>query len=316
MTGIGTLDVIIVLAFIFLIYSLLSSIIAEVISDILRLRARNLELYLRFMLSDDNKMRWADIFGARSKEAKSLFSSFIHLPSIKNLSRKRWIQKSGPSYMSAETFVHGLIDTLVRDNEGKNDVDRMIKGLDKVKGEAPETVEHIQRMLERSNQDLHQFKTELANWFDNSMERCASSYKQLVQWKLLIIGFAVAVFCNLNMIEVTKTLASNEALTKQMASQVSQVITNADSLETIKAETQLYQKNIEASLGIGNGSHDNSKPLTKFLGYLLAALGISLGAPFWFDLLGKLVKLRTAIQPKEKGSSNNTDQNNKIKRVG
>jgi hypothetical protein len=32
----------------------------------------------------------------------------------------------------------------------------------------------------------------------------------------------------------------------------------------------------------------------KFLGFLLTAFAISLGAPFWFDLLNKLVKLRSA----------------------
>lgn len=39
------------------------------------------------------------------------------------------------------------------------------------------------------------------------------------------------------------------------------------------------------------------------LGYLLTALAICLGAPFWFDLLGKLIKLRAA--GKKQDSSNN-----------
>lgn len=35
----------------------------------------------------------------------------------------------------------------------------------------------------------------------------------------------------------------------------------------------------------------------NFLGYLITALAISLGAPFWFDLLNKLVKLRNSTRP-------------------
>jgi hypothetical protein len=36
----------------------------------------------------------------------------------------------------------------------------------------------------------------------------------------------------------------------------------------------------------------------KFLGCLMTALAISLGAPFWFDLLGRLVNLRaTGAKP-------------------
>lgn len=34
----------------------------------------------------------------------------------------------------------------------------------------------------------------------------------------------------------------------------------------------------------------------NFFGYLITALAISLGAPFWFDILNKLVKLRSSVQ--------------------
>jgi hypothetical protein len=41
----------------------------------------------------------------------------------------------------------------------------------------------------------------------------------------------------------------------------------------------------------------------RFWGYLLTMLALSLGAPFWFDLLNKLVKLRTGKQVNETGSA-------------
>ena len=37
----------------------------------------------------------------------------------------------------------------------------------------------------------------------------------------------------------------------------------------------------------------------KFIGLAMTALLISLGAPFWFDLLNKLVNLRAAGKPPE-----------------
>jgi hypothetical protein len=41
--------------------------------------------------------------------------------------------------------------------------------------------------------------------------------------------------------------------------------------------------------------------LAKFFGLLLSVLAISLGAPFWFDVLSKLASLRAAGQtPDEK----------------
>jgi len=61
-----------------------------------------------------------------------------------------------------------------------------------------------------------------------------------------------------------------------------------------------------------------------FLGYLLTALALSLGAPFWFDLLNKLVKLRgskaIASEPDTKSgskTSSSADYNREIlNRVG
>jgi len=38
------------------------------------------------------------------------------------------------------------------------------------------------------------------------------------------------------------------------------------------------------------------------LGWLLTALAISLGAPFWFDLLNKFIVVRSTVKPKEKSA--------------
>jgi hypothetical protein len=38
-------------------------------------------------------------------------------------------------------------------------------------------------------------------------------------------------------------------------------------------------------------------------GWLLTALAVSLGAPFWFDLLNKLMVIRSTRKPDEKSTS-------------
>jgi len=52
---------------------------------------------------------------------------------------------------------------------------------------------------------------------------------------------------------------------------------------------------------------------TKVLGFLLAAFAISLGAPFWFDLLNKLVKLRGAGKKEDGDNDNANSDTNKGK---
>jgi hypothetical protein len=38
----------------------------------------------------------------------------------------------------------------------------------------------------------------------------------------------------------------------------------------------------------------------KLLGWLITGIAISLGAPFWFDLLNKFMIVRSTVKPTEK----------------
>jgi hypothetical protein len=40
--------------------------------------------------------------------------------------------------------------------------------------------------------------------------------------------------------------------------------------------------------------------ILKVLGLLLTGLAVSLGAPFWFDVLNKIVVVRSTVSPGEK----------------
>jgi hypothetical protein len=40
--------------------------------------------------------------------------------------------------------------------------------------------------------------------------------------------------------------------------------------------------------------------ITKILGILMTGLAVSLGAPFWFDLLNKFIVVRSTVKPTEK----------------
>lgn len=76
-----------------------------------------------------------------------------------------------------------------------------------------------------------------------------------------------------------------------------------DPKESPQCKLEFNQRQLEAlNLPIGWGSMDNfqSNWLSAMLGWLLTALAISLGAPFWFDLLNKFIVIRSAVKPHEK----------------
>jgi hypothetical protein len=84
--------------------------------------------------------------------------------------------------------------------------------------------------------------------------------------------------------------------------------------DTPQCKLQTTRCQIEA-LGLPIGWDSETDPLLQWnwnpkqwsqifkdhiLGWLLTALAISLGAPFWFDLLNKFIVIRSTVKPKEK----------------
>jgi len=54
--------------------------------------------------------------------------------------------------------------------------------------------------------------------------------------------------------------------------------------------------NGQMGMGIGSISFKDGKTVVKMIiGWLITALALSLGAPFWFDLLNKLMNLRSSL---------------------
>jgi hypothetical protein len=81
-----------------------------------------------------------------------------------------------------------------------------------------------------------------------------------------------------------------------LASKPVAIVTNAGPHRTIEA--CLRAASLEAN-AIGREpnraeSFKSGAWITKFAGWVLTALAVTLGAPFWFDLLNRLVNLRSS----------------------
>jgi CRISPR/Cas system CMR-associated protein Cmr5 small subunit len=135
MTGNIVLDVVIGLVFIYLLYSLLASIIQEMIANFFGLRARNLKQGIVRMLEDgpdrSNKNIVSDVLSdvmgsflrIFSNTETGLLKSFYDQPSIKYLASGKFFSK--PSYINKTNFSKALMDILKEEGEGDTDLDRI-----------------------------------------------------------------------------------------------------------------------------------------------------------------------------------------------
>jgi hypothetical protein len=162
MTGSVALDVVIGLVFIYLLYSLLATIICEIISLHLGLRARNLQRGIRRMLEDSPQVSevkivaffkniWHDIYNQFFPKEGPGTCVFYHLPSIKYLGRNTYYSK--PSYITRQNFSKGILE-IFRRYGGTDDMNDLQKIQNVLKGalEYPGILKNIKEEILRGTQ--------------------------------------------------------------------------------------------------------------------------------------------------------------------
>lgn len=304
------LNVAIGLMFIYLLLSLICSAINELIARLLAYRARTLEQGLTTMLRDPQ-----------------LVQDLYDHPLINTQYRPGWFDrfrtgktKGKPSYLSAETFALTLIDVLESQSQGAQ-TQRAVNAppadtLEAALKDIPNA--HLSRVLQLLAKDVQgdyeKTKANIEQWFDDTMDRVSGWYKRKVQMILLAISFVLSAAMGVDTLTLANSLWQNSTLRTAVASAAQQDVSKLSpngsgnlSGQIKILETDLNQLNIP--VGYSTSPDDPRFVPTSFLGRLLKVLGLllttvalSLGAPFWFDLLDNVANLR-ATGPKPDPSS-------------
>lgn len=288
---IGLLQVVIGLVFLLLLLSLLVTTIMELISSMLALRGQNLEKAIRNML-------------ASGQIKGELFQAFKGNALYKQLCNYRDSSKlRPPSYISSENFQSILMDIILKGE----DAGKLMQKIDELPNEDLKQV--LKQLLNDAGYELETFKHKIQGWFNDVMDRAAGWYKRNIQILVTFVGLVVAVVFNADTISVYQNLESNPEELKELVTMAEAFAEKSDlNIQTGGTVQQqwdqvnnLIQSEInQASAPLGLGWHpEDLKGMTpsdwviKILGWIITALAVSLGAPFWFDLLKKLVNIKS-----------------------
>lgn len=296
LTGIPALDLAIGLGFVFLLLSLLASTIQEFIAAFFGLRARTLEEGVRNMLAGDE-----DVVAAFYKHPliDSLYRGEVKRGDLGKGGLRR---TAGPSYVSPRAFATFLLDA-VAPAEGKVNVFKTVEGAtttlpDPIRG-------RLQALLDAAGNDLDGYRKAIEAWYDDTMARVSGWYKRKTQVILLVIGVVVVLALNANTLTIGTTLWRDQtvrAAVVQQANQGASQPTGNSPRERLNGAANDVAN--VAKIRVPLGWSDGAKPkwrgsgwATTIGGWLLTILAISLGAPFWFDALGRLSRLRSSGKP-------------------
>jgi hypothetical protein len=240
------LDVFIGLIFIYLLYSLLATIIQELVARAFNLRARMLQKSLRRMLEDDGgntaEPIWKNLtilaifydigvsivrFFNPKWDNEQFIKKFYKHPSIKYLGEDNTSSK--PAYLHPQSFSQTMVQLLrgeTYNGRTENESELIRNNLeDNTLQINTETLRQLKNLFYDARQDSVAFKVKLEDWFNEMQERTNGWYKKQTQVILIITGFCIACIFNVDTIAIYKILAKDKDARKAL---VQMAIENKD----------------------------------------------------------------------------------------
>ncbi|GAB6843783.1 hypothetical protein HNR00_003464 [Methylorubrum rhodinum] len=191
--------------------------------------------------------------------------------------------------------------------------------------------------LDGAQGDITGARKNLEAWYNASMDRVSGIYKRRTQWITFGLGLFAAVVFNIDAIRVANHLATDKTYREAIVEDAATFLKapGADgqvaSSETLKQRLDTVREQLEQSgFAIGwtctpvalcktadmvaadpkanlddlrKASVGVNRPFngpSTIGGWLVTALAVSLGAPFWFDVLNKFMVVRSTVKPAEK----------------
>jgi hypothetical protein len=309
------ISIVIGLVFVLLLFSMLTSALVEVYHSFRASRGNHLKETIEMMLGPEKARH------------------FIEHPYFKQLSSatKPNAAQKLPVWIDKGTFSTILADILTPES-GLTVQQR----IDKIENDELRKVMNF--LWRQSGGDAKLFQAKVEHWFEEVMVRAKEWFIDATKWRLFFFGTALAAALNADTVQIYKSLSANANLrdevvkaaemfsnsadtvlvyrkvsAKGAAPQQDSVVTVTAASDTTEARANfmkikgMYDQTIASPLGLG---WSQSKPdnwwdwLTKVVGWLLTGVAVTMGAPFWFEMLKKLLALKGTVGGGSGGGGN------------
>lgn len=325
MFGSEILEVAIGLIFVYFLLSLLCTVLNEWVARIFALRSNTLEAAIRNLLSDD----------------EHLVEDFYGHALVKGLFKQGRLDKllgreGRPSYIPSHIFAHAWLDTVAHADRAKfsDDAQKTLLTLmdtfvpaDKEKSKHIEEVrdavekanlphdmqQTLVTLIDNTERDIKEAREYIEIWFDAAMDRVSGWYRRKVAVITLCLALLVSVTLNADTVMIAQGFSRDTTLRASLVAAAEKIAeetytTDSDASEMIE-KIQEEVQDLQLPIGWSSGPDDpralpSTTPgwLAKIGGLLLTIFAVSLGAPFWFDMLNKLVNLRRSGESPKRAS--------------
>jgi hypothetical protein len=330
MFGSQILEVAIGVIFVFILVSVICTAVREVLETFLKTRAAFLEEGIRDLLHDRDEGGLTEALYEHPL-IHNLFTGEYQRPVAKR--PYAWLSRGGdlPSYIPARNFALALMDIAVR---GRTTDAVSASGASELTAESlranigrignPAVQRALLTALDEARGNLERTRLNVQDWFDSSMERVSGHYKRASQKIILVIGLGTAVVLNVDAIRISQYLFRNDAARTAIAARAEAAVASGDTLlQQTGARTALQTLDtLHLPIGWARVQYTPEIPRPTFdlrsqawwrysgltlgavvmalVGWAITGAAATLGAPFWFDVLNKVMVIRSTVKPREK----------------
>ncbi len=270
------LDVAVGLAFTYLLLALICTTINEWIAGVLKTRGKTLLKGLTGLLQ-----------GQQLSGGANLLAAFQGHPLIAALQSD---PSSPPSYIASRTFALTIMDLITPQQPGPISFDELQTGI----GNLPDgcVKSALLALMQNARGDLTVAQSRIEDWFNDSMDRVSGWYRRRSQLIAFCIAAVLTVAVNADTLAIGNKLWVSPTLRQELVNRA-QAVNAGGQVPAAPAGLGGAVK-LESQLGdLVGWSGDASVP-GHIPGWILTIIAVSLGAPFWFDTLNRIMSVRTA----------------------
>jgi hypothetical protein len=271
MLGSTVLEVAIGLTFCYGTVALIVTTLQEALAAAFRLRANTLLAGIKTMLNDP---RFDGL-------ARAIYQHPLVNPHADGTLPDERRMRTRPSYIEPAHFAIALVDSLWH---VPGDFAQLAGAIETIPD--PQLKQAMRALYGRAR-DLEQFQDMLAGWFDNAMARMSGMYKRRQLLISLLLALLLAILFNIDSIHLFRTLWQLPSLAAHLREAPG--VATPGTLDPAVFDAMM-------ALPIG-WTHFPPAPGADFAlqvaGWIITASTALFGAPFWFDLMQRVVRLRS-----------------------
>ncbi len=302
------LDVAIGLSFFYLLLGLICTTLNEMIAGARRTRAKFLDKGISRLLGADPELK-------KKLYEHPLIRSMA--PSDKDIC---------PSYIPADKFASALLDVISGHDKPLTDIKAVQDGVKTLANPTLQTA--LNALIAHAGDDGGELHRRVESWFNDGMDRVSGWYKKNAQLNSIILAAIVTLVMNADTVFVAHTLWTNPVVRGAVVEQAKAraAMPRPEELPLVNYEdsdkpneskftevsspeealTPAEQKQLADLTGwkpdwqkISDAKDNKLSAVGEIIwnhgiGWILTAIAVSLGAPFWFDTLNRFMNIRNA----------------------